>query len=185
MPDVVPTRKAAAAALGVDERSLATWSKEPWFPADAVGKDAKGRNRNWNVTSIRAARDAAGRKGSDPQLDELTRRAKAKRAVEDAKKAELENEKRRLQLEREKRDLVPRAAAELFAATLLTGLADWCEQLPELAVAVVPKKYRRPLKDFLSTELDNRRRQLAADLESAAREHDAANRQEKTEKTEK
>ncbi len=169
---IVPTRKQAAALLGITERALADWVKEPWFPRAAVGQDGRGNNRNWDVAAIRRARDVAGRKGSDPQLEIATRRAKAMKAVEDAKKAQIENDLRRLKLNREQGELVPRQALELFSATVLTSLSDWCEQLPDIIAGELPQKHRKRIHGRLKEECDHRRRQMALDLEQHAREYD-------------
>lgn len=172
-PSILP-RKDAAAQLGVTPQALTLWAKEPWFPPDAVHTDARGRKVAWNVAAIRAARAALGRGSDDAgRIDQITQQARAKKAVEDAKKAELENDRRRLALDEKRGRLVPRAALELFASTLLTGLGDKAEQFPDLAAAQLPRKHRRKLKDWIKQEFDAWRKQLAADLERAAREYDA------------
>lgn len=168
--EITPTRRAAAAALGITEKALQLWTQEPWFPAGAVGKDAKGNNRNWNVTAIRAARDAIGRKGSE--VSDTAKKLKLATDNEKFQQAKIRTEQDRLALETTKGELIPRDALELFASTLLTSLGDWCEQLPDLIAAAVPKKYRKPVKDRLKQELDARRVQAAAALERAARDFD-------------
>ena len=56
-------RSKAAQELGVSPQALGLWSGEEWFPADALRRAPNGRNQ-YNVTRIRDAADAAGKKGS-------------------------------------------------------------------------------------------------------------------------
>lgn len=176
MPDdgIVATRKEAARLLGVTERQLGSWVHEPWFPAGAVGADARGNNRDWNVRAIRAARDAMGRKGSD--LADTAQKLKLKTDHEKLKQAQIKTQAEELKLRQQQGELIRRDALELFASTLLTSLGDWCDQLPDLIAAEVPRKYRTALKERLRTELDARRTAAAAELATAARDFD--NRQQ-------
>lgn len=69
-----------------------------------------------------------------------------------------------MQLEVLQETLLDRPTYELFAATLLTHLGDWCDQLPYLISGELPKSHRRKISDRLRRELDDRREQLAVEL---------------------
>ncbi len=89
---IIPTRKAAAKALGVTERTLADWVKEASFPTSAVGKDSRGRNRDWNITAIDRWRNEDERRGSkeDDKSSKLTQALKATRLRRERVRADRE-----------------------------------------------------------------------------------------------
>lgn len=150
--------------LGITDRVLGLWASEPWFPQD--GRTSSG----WNVPAIRAARDAMGRKGSE-QSDQ-SKRLKLASDAEKLKQAQYETRKRELDLRVKEGELLPRRGWELFAAQLLTALGDWCDQLPELLSADVPRKYRKKVRERAKQELDLKRRELRDELERKAKELD-------------
>lgn len=162
-------RKEAAALLGVTPPALGDWVKEPWFPAD--GKTPAG----WNVTAIRTARDAMGRKGSE-QSDQA-KRIKLAREAEKLKQDQIKTRKETLKLKEQEGELLPRRGWELFAAELLTAFTDWCDQLPDLIAAGEPKKGRKRLKQRLKAEFDLKRRELRDELERKAKELDGRSRE--------
>ncbi|CAK9008714.1 Terminase, partial [Durusdinium trenchii] len=147
----------AAKLLGITDRQLGNWSNEPWFPAD--GKTADG----WDVNIIASARDAVGRKGSDDS--DAATKLRLATAAERLKLTKAKAQREELALEEDRGLLIPRPAIELFASTVLTELADWCDQLPDLVAASVPRKHRRAVRDRLRDELDQRRRELRERLE--------------------
>ncbi|HUG89250.1 MAG TPA: hypothetical protein VML55_00345 [Planctomycetaceae bacterium] len=168
---VVRTRQEAAEILGITPRVLSLWARDTWFPADATEQDGRGRRINWNTDAIAAARDAMGRKGSEPA--ETARRLKLATDQEKLKQAELATRSREIDLAVKEGALIPRYAVELHFATLLTELGDWCNQIPDLVSADVCRKCRRKLRARVADELNRRRHELAAELQRAARELDA------------
>lgn len=150
--------------LGIADRVLGLWANESWFPAD--GKTAGG----WNVPAIRQARDAMSRKGSEQS--DRAKQLKQGLDAEKLKKATLERKQRELNLREQEGKLLPRAGWELFAAQLLTQLGDWCDQLPNLLAADVPRKYRKKVRERAKKELDLKRRELRDELERKAKELD-------------
>lgn len=163
---IVRSRKDAAAALGVTPRQLGNWTHEPWFPAEGR------RSGGWNVTAIAAARDQAGKKGSD--VSEVAIRLRLAREAADVGIKEARAERERLALDRDRGAVIPRPAIELFAATLLTEIADWCEQVPDIVANSVPTKYRKAIRQRLREELDRRRRATRDRLEREAKHLDHA-----------
>lgn len=162
---LVSTRNEAAKLLGVTPRQLGTWCHEPWFPADAKSK------QGWDVEKIRKARDAAGRKGSD--ISDEARRLTLEEKREKVERLRIHRERDQLKLERERGRLIPRAGVELFASTILTELADWCDQLPDVIGNTVPTKIRKTLKARIRDELDKRRTNLREQLEREAKNLDS------------
>jgi hypothetical protein len=167
---IVRTRKEAAQLLGVEDRTLANWSKEPWWPADATQQTPRGQRFNWNTDRISAARDAAGRKGSET-ADEA-KRLRLAREREKLEQDRIATQHEQLKFDAAAGKVIPRAAEELFASTLLTELGDWCDQVPALIANTLPKQYRKKLSDRLKQELDDRRIALRETLVARARELD-------------
>lgn len=169
-PSRVKTQRAAASKLNIDERQLRRWMKETWFPAD--GKSADG----FDVGSIAAARDAMGRKGSAEA--KAARDLKLQTDRERLKQAELKTKAAQLQLRQTEGELIERDAVELHFALMLTQLGDWCDQLPELIAADVPKSHRAKIRNRLKSELDRRRRELQSELKRAAAEFNTSRSEE-------
>lgn len=161
---IVSQRRQAAKLLGVTERQLGTWFNEPWFPPD-------GRTKvGWDVAAIRKARDAMGLKGSE--TSEKARQIKLARDAEALKQAQIITRERTLKLQERERSLLSRRGWELFAAELLTGLSDWCDQLPALIAADFPKRHSAKIKRRIKAELDRKRLELRDELARKAREMD-------------
>jgi transposase-like protein len=149
----VAEQKEAARRLGITPRALRDWAKEPGFPDWSAGYD---------LQAIRRWRDQHGRKGSDD--DGTSRKLKLAIAAEKLRQAKLETRKRELDLQTKEGQLLPRQAVETFASTLLSALADWCEQLPDLIAGELPKKHGAKIAARLTRELHQCREQLAEDL---------------------
>ena len=149
----------AARRLGVTDRQLRNWLREPGFP---------GISRGYDLAAIRAWIEERGRKGSDQ--DGASKRIRLARDAERLQIEQCRRQQAELDLRERQRELLPRRGWELFAATLLTQLGDWCDQLPDLVGGVCPKQHRRRIADRLRQELDARRVSLRAALERQARE---------------
>ncbi|GEM_PF-1887540 len=163
---VIPTRELAARFLGVTGQALALWTKENWF--DPAWKTRVGPDDCYNIVAIRAARDAMGRKGSEQS--ETTKRLKLDLDREKLKQSEIATGEKQLGLRQREGDVIERRAVELHFATLLTALSDWCDQIPELIAADVPRRHAPRIKKRLQGELDRRRHRLRNDLEREARQ---------------
>ena len=150
---IIGTRKDAAKLLGVTEKALGNWKHEEGFPDCSLGYD---------VDAIKAWREEWNRKGSGASdFDRQQRRElMAKRIESQTLKNYNENLDR---LEREKQ-LLKREVVEQFIAGLLSGLGDWCEQLPGLMEAELPAKQGKKLRARLETELRRMREQMVEDL---------------------
>jgi hypothetical protein len=160
----IAKRDHAATLLGITERQLGNWSQEAWFPE--AGRPADG----WNIPAILEARDAMGRKGSEHST--TSKEVRLSTDVAKLSQAELKARNEKLKLQEREGDLLPRRAWELFAATVLTAISDWCEQLPDLIAADFPKCHRAKLRKRLQQELNRKRRELRDDLERKAKELD-------------
>jgi len=158
------THLQAAEQLGVTTRQFQNWLNEPWFPHSA--KTPGG----WDIDAIAAARDAQGLKGGTESV--LRSKLRDARAAEQLKRDRLRTQRDELALRRETGELIPRAALELFASTLLTELGDWCETLPVLAARLVPRTAAKRVREKLKSELDQRRQLVRQVLEDKAREFD-------------
>ena len=168
---IVKTKTQAAKDLGVNERTLAKWVDEAWFPQDAVDRDQLGRKSNWNVPAIRAALNAWGKAGSDETRSAV--QVRREREEERLKRETLGVALDELKLHEAQGELLPRRAMELFASTLLAHLADWCDQLPEVALPQLklPKRYHDRVREIFRKEINARRVELREDLERQAREY--------------
>lgn len=158
----VPSQKNAAQQLGVTDRLLRDWQNEAWW------HPAFRTSAGYDVAAIRAARDAMGRKGSEQS--DAAKQIKLLTDREKLEQAKLETERKRRQERVDEGELLPRQALEIFAATLLTELGDWCDQLGGLVSAELPKKYRAKTAARIKAELDRRRRHVRAELERKAKE---------------
>lgn len=150
---LVLEQKEAARRLGITSRALRDWMQDPGFPDWSAGYD---------ISAIKRWRDDRGRKGSD-----LDGKADAVRLATNLQKLEQAKTTSRLlnlKLEREEAKLLPRQAIEVFHATVLSGLADWCEQLPDLIAQILPPEHRETIRERLRDELATRREQLADEL---------------------
>ena len=146
-------RLAAAKALGITARSLGDWRKLPGFPDCSAGYDIK---------AIQKWREDHQKKGSaaDEQIAAINKALKWEKLQELKKKNHL------LDLERDAEEgkLLPRRTYELFVASLLSGIGDWCEQIPALVEAELPAKYGKKARARLEEEFKRMREQLAEDL---------------------
>jgi len=147
--------------LGVSDRQLRRWQTEPGFPDCTAG---------YEIQAIKAWRDARQLKGSEEA--DAGRRIKLARDAERLKRDKIVVQKEDLLLREMQKELLPRAAWELFAATLLTHLSDRLNQLPDIIAADTPRKYQRRIADRLRRELDSIRRELRSSLEGRMRELD-------------
>ena len=121
---------------------------------------------------IAKARNEQGLKGSEES--EAAKQLRHDLQDEKLKQARLQTQQEELKLREKEGELLPRAGWELFAATLLTELGDWRDQLPDLIAADFPRKYAPKLRARLKDELDRRCIELAKELERKARELDEA-----------
>lgn len=162
------TDAAAGKALGTSDRTFRRWQKEPWFPTNA--KSSKG----WDIKKIAAARDAAGRKGS--QVDEAREQRRQKRDdVDLAIKQQIlaQETMKRQQLEGA---LFPRPAVELVHSTILTQISDFLDQQPHLIGAMAGSSERRAIELELKRLGDAFRDSLEKQLISALKEWDDLNK---------
>ncbi|MBW3540761.1 MAG: hypothetical protein KY476_10860 [Planctomycetes bacterium] len=143
--EIVRTRKSAAKALGVTERTLATWPRESWWPADAVEKDARGRRTNWNLTKIRAAIEGHGRKGSGKS--KLATRIKLAQERQKLKRMRIATRREERQDLIDSGKLLPREEYTAFLSECVTVCRDQILALPKhLAKLVTGKKLRGKLQ---------------------------------------
>lgn len=143
----------AARALGITDRQLRNWRNEADFPDCSGGYD---------VAVISAWRDKHCLSGSAGQLDMAE--VKLAREREQLEIDRIKRARESLKLEAEEKELLPRRSWELFAATLLTNLGDWCEQLPDILAGVCTDDCREGVRERLAGELDDRRRDLREEL---------------------
>jgi hypothetical protein len=151
--ELVTEQTAAAALLGVTTRTLRDWSTEDGFPTNPGGYD---------ITAINNWREDNQRKGAS--LAEKVRAIKAGIQSEKLRQMKLDTAKRQLEQDVREEKLLPRESWEQFAALLLSGLADWCEQLPDLIAAEVPKKDQPRIRKRMQNELNSMRSHLADEL---------------------
>lgn len=159
-------QKQAAEQLGVTDRALRDWMHKPGFPDWSAGYD---------VDAIRAWADELRLKGSiESEADADLRR---KLEVEKLEQERIKTQQLRHKLAVQEGELLPRRAWELFAATVLTSLGDWCEQLPSIIAGVVPAAHRDGVRKRLAQELDDRRKDLREEFDrkvAELREQEAA-----------
>src|SRR3990167_1956606 len=157
---IVAEQKEAADKLGVTERTLRDWREQhPDFPDCSAGYD---------LDAITAWRDRLAKKGSDRGTQMQT--LKVARAAEALKRDKIRTRKEELHLQEQEKELLPRPSYELFLANILSGLADWCEQLPDLLAGECCKKCKKAIGPRIKAELDRRREQLAEDLKRSPQE---------------
>lgn len=150
---VITERKSAAKALGITERSLGDWKKQPGFPDTSAGYD---------IDAIQRWREAHQRKGS-VESDQMLVVNKAIK-LEKLKETQRKNRLLELEIQEEEGKLLPRHLYEAFIASLLSGLGDWCEQLPSLIETEVPAKYGKKVRTRIEKELRDMRDRLAEEL---------------------
>lgn len=149
----------AARRLGVTARALRDWIREPDFPDIDAGYD---------LDAIRAWRNAHQKKGS-PASD-TQKKLKLASEGEKLKQAQIKTKRDQLNLQEREGELLPRAAWERFAATLLSSLADAADQLPDLIGGDCCPKCKKKVPPRLLKELDRLREQLAEDLKQTPAE---------------
>lgn len=154
----------AARALGITDRQLRNWRNEADFPDCSAGYD---------VAVISAWRDKHCLSGSAGQLDMAE--VKLAREREQLEIDRIKRAREALKLEAEEKELLPRRSWELFAATLLTNLGDWCEQLPDILAGVCTDDCREGVRERLARELDDRRRDLREELSRKFAELEGSN----------
>jgi len=121
-----------------------------------------GRPGAFDLSEIARWRIARAERGGGPK------EGTTKSRLEETNLA-LEVQRRKVQLDRLQETLVDRAAVELFCSTCLTHLGDWCDQLPQLVAAELPKSHRAKIANRIRRELDQRREQLSSDLRQLPR----------------
>ncbi|WP_437224997.1 hypothetical protein SH661x_000414 [Planctomicrobium sp. SH661] len=161
---MIASRKDAAKLLGITDRQLGNWVHEEWFPPN--GKTKAG----WDIELIRQCQEAAGKKGSE--LSDEAKRISLEEKKEKLGRIKIQRAREQLRLDRERGKVIPRPGVELFASTILTELADWCDQLPDLIANTVPAKLRKQLKNRIRDELDKRRTNMREQLEREAKHLD-------------
>lgn len=155
---IVIEQKEAADRLGVTARTIRDWrDQHSDFPDCSAGYD---------LDAITAWRDRLAKKGSED--GDAARKLKLARQAEALKRDRLRTRDAELDIAEREKELLPRPTWELFAANLLSGLADWCEQLPDLIAGQCCKKCQKTLGDRIKKELDRRREQLAEDLKRSS-----------------
>lgn len=126
------TRRAAAEALGRNEKTLWDWSQEPDFP--------KPINGDWDVDAIRAWEAARGKATPEENLEhaEVLKAIK----VEELRKKKAEADR----LERieavASEDMLPRAEYEAFCAEAIISSRETIARLPNQLASFVPKECR-------------------------------------------
>jgi hypothetical protein len=152
---IVKEQIEAARLLGVTDRSLRTWMRDPGFPDCSAGYD---------IAAIKTWQDANRRAGSDAreQAQQLQLALKREKVAQEAIKTQQMERK----LEELEGGLLPRRTIELALATVLTKHGDWCDQLPDLIRGECCKSCRKRIPDSLQTELDERRKALATELQN-------------------
>jgi len=150
---VVLEQKSAAKALGITDRALREWIKQPGFPDITAGYD---------LDAIKTWRESQQKKGSvQTEQNEMINRAIKLAKLDEIKK---KNQLLDLQIAEEEGRLLPRLLYEGFIASLLAGVGDFMDQLPVLVEGEVPQKYRSRLRSRLEEELRALRDRLAEDL---------------------
>lgn len=145
----------AAKSLGITPRSLREWEKEPDFP---------DCSRGYNTEAIQQWRQENDRKGSE--VDSTKKRIQIGILAEKMKQAAIKTKMDTLAMEAAEGKLIPRKGVEQTAQIILSSLSEWCDQLPDLIAAQLPKKYQAAVAKDLKRELDKRRVELASELKS-------------------
>lgn len=156
----------AATRLGVSARTLQRWEKTAaWWPKG--GRTAAG----YDVAAIAAARP----KSETGEHDETPLRAAARQAehvktIEEGKRAKIRRQTEELKLRVQEGELIPRHGIEQSFAETLTGISDWCKQLPDVFVSMceAPQKYHRGLRRLLTQLIEQKQHELADELEAKA-----------------
>src|SRR5262245_44365759 len=128
---VVQEQKEAARIIGVTARTLRDWMRD--YP-DEVPDTRAG----YEIDEWKAFAQTHGKKGS--KEGETLRKLKVARQAEALKRDRVKTRHDELNLEVKEGGLLPRPTWELFGANLLSGLADWCEQIPDLIAGQCCKK---------------------------------------------
>lgn len=162
----VKDQEQAAQRLGVAGRTLQRWEKTAaWWPKGARTK------AGYDIGRIAAARPKS-ETGDDDEtpLRAAARQAEHVKTIEEGKRAKIRRESDELKLRVQQGELIPRHGIEQSFADVLTGIADWCEQLPDvvLSMSAVPKKYHRGLRQLLKSLLESKQHELADELEAKA-----------------
>jgi hypothetical protein len=156
----------AAQQLGVSARTLQRWEKTAaWWP-----KGARTR-AGYKVAAIAAAKPKS-EIGDDDEtpLRAAARQAEHVKTIEEGKRAKIRRQTEELKLRVQEGELLPRLGIEQSFADILTGIADWCEQLPDVLVSMceVPQKYHRGLRRLLKQLIEQKQHELADELEAKA-----------------
>lgn len=157
---IVKEQKEAAQILDVTPRTIRDWREaHPDFPDCSNGYD---------TDAIEAWRQKLAKKGSEE--GEQIRKVKLALGLEALKRERIATRRDENRLKAEEGEYLPRPTYELFGANLLSGLADWCEQIPDLIAGQCCKKCAKTIGERLKKELDRRREQLAEDLKRSPSE---------------
>lgn len=132
------TLSEVAECFGVDEHTVRTWRlKTPPMPGEA-GKWPLRQIIQWRCNWIQQTDLAAAKRQQDFELGQIL------------------VESKRIELEREKAQIVGIHDVELWAATALIELREGIMQLPEMLAASAPQE----LRDFTRQEADRHCRDL-------------------------
>lgn len=153
-PQIVREQKEAARLLGITDRGLRDWMKKPGFPDWSAG---------YNVDAIRAWADDLRLKGS--LESEAEAEIHRQLEIEKLEQERIKTLQLRHKLAVQEHELLPRRGWELFAATLMTSLGDWCEQLPDIIAGVCTDDCREGVRKRLADELDDRRDDLREEFD--------------------
>ena len=155
--------RAAAEELGVTRELLRDWMRKADFPTPK----RKGGAFVFDMTAVRAWRDAQGRKGADPNSQGA--RIKQAQEVEKLKQLTIKTEGDRTRLDRLQKELLPRQSAELVISTMLTEIGDdldqICLSLPK--TSGVPVAYQTALANRLKEMTDDFRDRTVTRLNAA------------------
>lgn len=153
---LIQQQNEAALRLGISPRTLRDWRQLPGFPDCTAGYD---------LEAIHAWRREYERKGAESH--ETARKLKLGIAAEKLRQMQIRTRREQLELELKEGTLLPRKAVEQTVAVILSSLADWCDQLPDLIAPICPnRRSAERIRERLKAELDARREQLAEDLKA-------------------
>ena len=150
---VVRTQIEAARQLGVEDRTLRRWMKNPGFPDCSAGFD---------IPDIRAFLGRQNKPAAELRTEYLEHDVSIKRDRAEQERIKTANMRHQF-LENEK-ELLPRRAVELSIALILTSLRDWAAQLPDLAQAQCCRKCRPAIEKHLKEELGRLQSEAATNL---------------------
>jgi DNA-binding transcriptional MerR regulator len=150
---IVQTQLEAAQRLGVEDRTLRRWMKNPGFPECSAGFD---------IQAIRAFLAHQNKPAAELRSEYLEHDVSIKRDRAEQERIKTANMRHEF-LENEKQ-LLPRRAVELSIALILTRLRDWAEQLPDLVDGHCCRKCRPALGKHLKEELGRVQTEAARDL---------------------